>query len=64
MSLPASSEQARSNRPKSGATWRLVRRAVVGLFPSIRVLRLSAYLFVVFSVLGLIASRAVMAKMS
>lgn len=64
MSLPASSEQARPNRPKFGSRWRFARRAVVGLFPSIRVLRLSAYLFVVFSVLGLIASRAVLANMS
>lgn len=47
-----------------GFVFFMLRRFVRGVVPSMRVLRLSAYLFVVFSVLGLVAARSVMADMS
>jgi hypothetical protein len=58
------SSPVRAKRSGVGALLPFVGRAVTSLFPSIRVLRLSAYLFVVFTVLGLIATRAVVAQMS
>src|SRR5688500_3301024 len=60
-SSPGSSMAKRSS---VGFVFFMLRRLVRGLLPSMRVVRLSAYLFVVFSVLGLVAARAVLADMS
>jgi len=53
-----------AKRSSLGFVFFMLRRFVRGVLPSMRVLRLSAYLFVVFSVLGLVAARAVLADMS